>query len=285
MSEVEAQIMGRLLYTYDPETNIAIGDGEPIRDIAAVWDVEVLSAFLGRDDLRDLVRRSLVHFEQRVVPRAGYAIVAPGGESSSIAHSAFMALALARSDLPDKEQRFTPLADGILRQQREDGSYKIFFEAVPDSGEELYPAEAMLALSRRMWVSTKARSKGSERWSAAPRTSVTTTPTTWWPAWSHKTCSGRSTRHSRFDPIVLAAVGCRGGGYSTAPSGPLRGAGGRYVGVARGAQRRRGEASQPGGDEPRRRKLAAARRNTNQNRGCRLMRTQAQAGAALGVRR
>jgi hypothetical protein len=137
---------GRLLYSYHPETGLAIGDGEPIRDIAAVWDVEVLSAFLGRDDLRDLIRRSLDHFEQRVVPRNGYAIVSPGGESSSIAHSAFMALALARSDRPDKVQRVTPLVDGILRQQREEGSYKIFFDAVPDSGEELYPAEAMLAL-------------------------------------------------------------------------------------------------------------------------------------------
>ena len=137
---------GRLLYSYDPETGLAIGDGEPIRDIAAVWDVEVLGAFLGRDDLRDLIRRTLDHFEQRVVPRNGYAIVAPGGESSSIAHSAFMALALARSDLPDKVQRVTPLVEGILRQHREEGSYKIFFDAVQDSGEELYPAEAMLAL-------------------------------------------------------------------------------------------------------------------------------------------
>jgi hypothetical protein len=137
---------GRLLYTYDPETDVAIGDGEPVRDIAAAWDVEVLSAFLGRNDLRDLIRRSLDHFEQRVVERDGYAIVAPGGESSSIAHSAFMVLALARSDLPDKVQRLAPLADGILQRQREDGSYKIFFDAVPDSGEELYPAEAMLAL-------------------------------------------------------------------------------------------------------------------------------------------
>ena len=137
---------GRLLYTYDPETDVAVGDGEPIRDIAAVWDVEVVSAFLGRDDLRAVIRRSLDHFEQRVVARDGYAIVAPGGESSSIAHSAFMALALARSDLPDKVRRFTPLVDGIIKQQRKDGSYKIFFDAVPDSGEELYPAEAMLAL-------------------------------------------------------------------------------------------------------------------------------------------
>lgn len=137
---------GRLLYSYDPETGLAIGDGEPIRDIAAVWDVEVLSAFLRRDDLQGLIHRSLAHFDQRVIARAGYAIVAPGGESSSIAHSAFLALALVRSDLPDKMQRLTPLANGILRQQRDNGSYKVFFDAVPDSGEELYPAEAMLSL-------------------------------------------------------------------------------------------------------------------------------------------
>jgi hypothetical protein len=137
---------GRLLYSYDPESGLAIGDGEPIRDIAAVWDVEVLSAFLGRDDLQNLIRRSLDHLEQRVVPRDGYAIIAPGGESSSIAHSAFMALALARSDPRDNVRRVTPLVDGIIRQQRKDGSYQIFFDAVPDSGEELYPAEAMLAL-------------------------------------------------------------------------------------------------------------------------------------------
>jgi hypothetical protein len=137
---------GRLLYRYDPDTDLAIGDGEPIRDIASVWDVEVLSAFLVRYDLRDLIRYSLDHFQQRIVARDGYAIVAPGMEPSSIAHSAFFALALARSELPDKVARLTPLAEGILRQQREDGSFRIFFDALPDQGEELYPAEAMLAL-------------------------------------------------------------------------------------------------------------------------------------------
>jgi hypothetical protein len=39
--------------------------------------------------------------------------------------------------LPDKIQRLTPLIGGILRQQRNDGSYKILFDAVPDIGEEL----------------------------------------------------------------------------------------------------------------------------------------------------
>ncbi len=148
---------GRLLYLYDPENDVTIGDGEPIRDIAAIWDVEVLSAFLGRDDLRPLVRRSLDDFARLIVERDGYAIVAPRGTQSSIAHSAFLALALARSELPDKIRRLVPLVDGILRQQRKDGSYKIFFGAEPDSGEEFYPAEAMLSLVEAYRLTRDAR--------------------------------------------------------------------------------------------------------------------------------
>ena len=151
------QHTGRLLYLYHPQNDLVIGDGEPIRDIAAVWDVEVLSAFLERDDLSELIRRSLAHFDQWVIGRDGYAIVAPKRAASSIAHSAFLVLALARSDLPDIVQRLTPLADGILRQQRQDGSYKVFFDAAPDSGEELYPAEAMLALLEAHRLTSDAR--------------------------------------------------------------------------------------------------------------------------------
>lgn len=106
----------------------------------------ILSAFLRRDDLLDLIRRSLAHSDQWVIGREGYAIVAPRGESSSIAHSAFVTLALARSNLPDKVQRLVPLADGILRQQRQDGSYRVFFDPRPDSGEELCPVEALALL-------------------------------------------------------------------------------------------------------------------------------------------
>ncbi len=148
---------GRLLYLYDPEKDVTIGDGEPIRDIAAIWDIEVLSTFLGRNDLRPLIQRSLDHFEQLIVGRDGYAIIAPQGEPSSIAHNAFLALALIHSEFPDKAWRFAPLIAGILRQQREDGSYKIFFDAEPDSGEELYPAEAMLAILEAYRMTRDAR--------------------------------------------------------------------------------------------------------------------------------
>ncbi len=82
---------GRLLYLYDPENDVTIGDGELIRDIAAIWDVEELSAFLGRDDLRPLIRRSLDYFRRLIIEREDYAIVAPTGKQSSIAHSAFLA--------------------------------------------------------------------------------------------------------------------------------------------------------------------------------------------------
>ena len=148
---------GRLLYLYDPENDITIGDGEPIRDIATIWDVEVLGAFLVRDDLRALIRGSLDHFSRLVVERDEYAIIAPRGKQSSIAHSAFLALALSRSEFPDKIRRLTPLMAGILRQQRKDGSYKIFFGAEPDSGEALYPAEAMLSLLEAYRLTQDAR--------------------------------------------------------------------------------------------------------------------------------
>jgi hypothetical protein len=150
---------GRLLYLYDPENDTKIGDGELIRDIAAIWDIEVLSTFLRRDDLHLLIGRSLDHFNQLIVERDEYAIVA--GKHSSIAHSAFLALALSRSKEPDKIQRLSPLIEGILRQQRKDGSYRIFFEAEPDSGEELYPAEAMLSLLEAYRLTSDVRYLGS----------------------------------------------------------------------------------------------------------------------------
>jgi hypothetical protein len=147
----------RFLYLYEPENGVTVANGEPIRDIATIWDVEVLSAFLGRDDLRPVIRRSLDHFSRLIVERDDYAIVAAGGQPSSIAHSAFLALALSRSELPDKTERLRLLIDGILHQQRKDGAYKIFFAAEPDSGEELYPAEAMLALLEAYRLTRDAR--------------------------------------------------------------------------------------------------------------------------------
>lgn len=139
---------GRLLYTYEPERDIVFGDGSPIRDIASVWDVEVLGRFLGRPDLDALVERSLEYYSGYLVPRDGASILDPArlGEPSGIAHSAFMMLCLLDSGRPGEEAEIAALAEGILAQQRRDGSYRVYFDGAEDDGIEFYPGEAMLAL-------------------------------------------------------------------------------------------------------------------------------------------
>ena len=137
-----------LEYLYIPEADALVREKSPIRDIASVWDAEVLGDFLNRGELRPLIERSLRHYDSYLVERDGYLILDARRleEPSSIAHSAFMILALLRAPPPRRTHQIAALAAGILRQQRPDGSYKVCFEDLPDYGEELYSGEAMLAL-------------------------------------------------------------------------------------------------------------------------------------------
>jgi hypothetical protein len=140
---------GRLEYLYVPQTDRFVRENCPIREIASLWNVAVLGAFLGRDELRPVVETSLRHHCEYLVELDGGLILAPNhlGEPSSIAHSAFLLLALLHAPSPLDARRIAGLAEGILRQQRPDGSYKIYFSTRADEGEELYPGEAMLALA------------------------------------------------------------------------------------------------------------------------------------------
>jgi hypothetical protein len=140
---------GRFEYLYLPPTERFVRESCPIREIAAVWDSEVLGEFLGRDELRPVVDASLRHYCENLVEWDGGLMLAPErlGEPSSIAHSAFLLLALLHAPPPLDSRRVTGLAEGILRRQRPDGSFKIYFDTRADEGEELYPGEAMLALA------------------------------------------------------------------------------------------------------------------------------------------
>lgn len=143
-----SEATGRLVYSYDPELDAVITDGNPIRDIASIWDLELLSRFLGRSDLLPLAERSLKHHLGFLVARDGALIVHPDrlGEPAGIAHSAFMLLAILESRITGRAAKVVALAEGILRQQRPDGSYRIHFADDWDEGLEFYPGEAMLAL-------------------------------------------------------------------------------------------------------------------------------------------
>ncbi len=139
---------GRPLYLYDPEANVAVANGSPIRDIASVWDMEIVSEFLNRRDLESVIERSLEYYSRYLARRDGYLILDPKFlvEPPCIAHSAFMLLSFIHSRRPDRLEKARLLAEGIVAQQRQDGSYKIFFGPEPDDGLAFYPGEAMLAL-------------------------------------------------------------------------------------------------------------------------------------------
>lgn len=140
---------GMLEYLYVPAGNTFVREQCPIRDIASIWDVEVLGSALDRHEMDGVIRTSLSHYAEYLVERDGDSILDTIrlGEPSSIAHSAFMALALLHGTEPRDLQRVARLANGIVHQQRADGSYKVYFGDLPDSGEELYAGEAMLALA------------------------------------------------------------------------------------------------------------------------------------------
>jgi hypothetical protein len=139
---------GMLEYLYLPHMDSFLRERSPIRDIASVWDIELLERFLHKDELRPVVETSLRHYQAYLIERDGYLILDPRRleEPSSIAHSSFMILALLYAPLPSERSLIAGLVEGILRQQRPDGSYKVYFHDLPDAGEELYAGEAMLAL-------------------------------------------------------------------------------------------------------------------------------------------
>jgi len=140
---------GRFEYLYIPQTDRFVRESCPIREIASLWNASVLGEFLGRNELQFVIETSLRHHCEHLVERDGCLILDTKhlGEPSSIAHSAFLLLALLHAPPPLDKRRVTHLAEGILRQQQIDGSYKIYFDTRADEGKELYPGEAMLALA------------------------------------------------------------------------------------------------------------------------------------------
>jgi hypothetical protein len=139
---------GRLVYRYDPETGDVVANGSAIRDIASVWDLEQLGEFLGRHDLALTAERSLRHYLGMLEERDGARFFDSSrlGEPAGIAHAAFLLLAVLGSSVSGRDRIAGGLAEAILRQQRPDGSYRIYFGPEPDDGIEFYPGEAMLAL-------------------------------------------------------------------------------------------------------------------------------------------
>ncbi len=68
---------GMLEYLYLPRENTVVRENCPVRDIASVWDAELLGTFLNRQGLRPLIERSLRHFGSYLLERDGSLILDP----------------------------------------------------------------------------------------------------------------------------------------------------------------------------------------------------------------
>lgn len=154
---------GRLVYTYDPQADVAVTGGNPIRDIASVWDMELVSRFLARSDLDAVIGRSLEHYLRYVMDRDGALMVDPSrlGEPSSIAHSAFMLLALLDSDLQERREKIA--GSGSVRRNASTARRRAR-EAASVTRSRI---EHRGSTSRVMWPadSSRACAMASRRWS------------------------------------------------------------------------------------------------------------------------
>ena len=60
---------GMFEYLYLPQADDFVREKSPIRDIATVWDVEVLGNFLNRHELQPSVTESLRHYGDYLLER------------------------------------------------------------------------------------------------------------------------------------------------------------------------------------------------------------------------
>lgn len=142
-----------------------------IREIGTLWDIGVLASALHDEKLESILEQDAQQYLNTVRPLEGTwylfflvstikSFTGKDGlyldlphEGSNIADNAFLLLALAQ--VPKLREKYRSvivgLADGLVAQQRQDGSFQISFRRSgrqrDDLGEQsLYPGEALLAL-------------------------------------------------------------------------------------------------------------------------------------------
>lgn len=136
---------GLLEYTYYPSDDEYATDNNHVRQLACIWAMSDLQDFLGNNDLDDVISTSLDHYLQFITV-GGY--VSIHGDAK-LPYNAFPLMALiSAEDYPNRDEIMQTLADAIVDQQNEDGSYNTSFVSDQLSGVDFYPGEAMLSLMK-----------------------------------------------------------------------------------------------------------------------------------------
>ncbi len=137
---------GLLQYTYYPSKDRYTSKNNDIRQMATLWSIGTLKDFLKDESLNTLARNTLDHYLGGVTKRKNYVFLNIKGKTA-IAFNAFLILALLQyPDYPKSDDWLEQLGNGILSLQKEDGSFRTYFESNRMSGVNFYPGEAMLSL-------------------------------------------------------------------------------------------------------------------------------------------
>ncbi|MFH0769976.1 MAG: hypothetical protein V1926_01215 [Candidatus Peregrinibacteria bacterium] len=137
-----------LRYEVDPKTGNDMPNNQELRKMGALWSIARLASFTGNQELSNLARKGLAFFDHfRTTDQSGGACFEVS-EKKKLGYNAFMILTLLELNEPTNEGSETAeLADGILRLQNRDGSYRTYFDDSGSGSEAYYPGEANLALA------------------------------------------------------------------------------------------------------------------------------------------
>ena len=137
---------GGLEYEYEPSKDEYSSDNNHVRQIATVWSVAGVRNFLDDESLTPIIHSALDMYVENIECKDEYCFVKIDS-SAKLAYNAFMVLALLHApEYPSADRHMRLLADGILSQQQENGSYNTYFDSNRNSGTDYYPGEAMYAL-------------------------------------------------------------------------------------------------------------------------------------------
>ena len=116
--------------------------------MASAWSMVELQLFLDKHQLSNTIRKTLTHYLSFQQEKDGVAYLEIEGKAK-IAYNAFLILLLTSfSDYPDADTLARKFADGLLRQQDENGSFRTHFFSERNTGTDYYPGEAILAMMR-----------------------------------------------------------------------------------------------------------------------------------------
>ncbi|MFH2021255.1 MAG: AMMECR1 domain-containing protein [archaeon] len=133
---------GLLEYEYIPSRDSYSTSNNHIRKLLSLWAYSELR-LRSNLTIRPIMDKTITYYLNFTTKKDNFTYLDINGDTN-IANSAFIILTLLNENASiDILKGF---GDGILYQQRSDGSYKIFFGTRNDTGIEFYPGEAMLSL-------------------------------------------------------------------------------------------------------------------------------------------